>query len=100
MKKTTGFALMSPERHREVASMGGRAAQASRRAHVFSREECVEGGRIRKEQGFPGTVRRCDDAPPVACDSEPHIPLPPDTTPDLQRLSAEERTLDLFPGLT
>jgi general stress protein YciG len=34
-----GFAAISPERRREIASMGGRAAHLSGRAHQFTSEE-------------------------------------------------------------
>ncbi len=40
-----GFASMDPERQREIASRGGRAAHASGRAHEFSPEEAREAGR-------------------------------------------------------
>lgn len=34
-----GFAAMSKERQREISSMGGRAAHAQGKAHVFTSEE-------------------------------------------------------------
>lgn len=40
-----GFASMDPERQREIASKGGKAAHASGRAHEFSPEEAREAGR-------------------------------------------------------
>lgn len=40
-----GFAAMSPERQREVASMGGRAAHAKGTAHRYTPEEAKEYGR-------------------------------------------------------
>lgn len=40
-----GFASMDPDRQREIASKGGRAAHASGRAHEFSPEEAREAGR-------------------------------------------------------
>lgn len=40
-----GFASMDPERQREIASRGGRAAHATGRAHEFSAEEAREAGR-------------------------------------------------------
>jgi uncharacterized protein len=43
-KSKRGFASMSPERHREIASKGGRAAHALGRAHEWSREEARKAG--------------------------------------------------------
>ena len=39
-----GFASMDPERVREIASKGGRAAHASGNAHEFTSEEAREAG--------------------------------------------------------
>ncbi|MDL2284992.1 hypothetical protein LJC19_07635 [Oxalobacter sp. OttesenSCG-928-P03] len=40
-----GFAAMSKERQREISSMGGRAAHAQGKAHVFTSEEARIAGR-------------------------------------------------------
>jgi len=40
-----GFASMSPERQREIASKGGKAAHKSGNAHEFSTEEAAQAGR-------------------------------------------------------
>lgn len=40
-----GFASMDPERQREIAAEGGRAAHASGNAHEFTSEEAREAGR-------------------------------------------------------
>ena len=40
-----GFASMNPQKQREIASMGGKAAHASGNAHEFSPEEAREAGR-------------------------------------------------------
>lgn len=40
-----GFAAMSKERQREISSMGGRAAHAQGKAHVFTSEEARVAGR-------------------------------------------------------
>ncbi|HSV36996.1 MAG TPA: KGG domain-containing protein [Ramlibacter sp.] len=42
-----GFAAMSPERKREIAGMGGRAAHACGRAHQFSTDEARAAGKKR-----------------------------------------------------
>lgn len=39
-----GFAALTPERRREVASAGGKAAQASGRGHRFTSEEASAAG--------------------------------------------------------
>ncbi len=44
-RRGRGFASMNPERQREIARKGGRAAHASGRAHEFSPEEAREAGR-------------------------------------------------------
>jgi len=44
-KKDRGFASMSPEKRREIASKGGRAAHAKGTAHEFTSEEAREAGR-------------------------------------------------------
>ncbi len=41
-----GFASMDPQRQREIASQGGRAAHASGNAHEFTSEEAREAGRM------------------------------------------------------
>lgn len=45
-----GFAAMSPEKKKEIAGMGGRAAHASGRAHQFSTEEARAAGRKRHQR--------------------------------------------------
>ena len=39
VKKPRGFAAISPERQKEIASQGGRAAHAGGKAHQFTPEE-------------------------------------------------------------
>ena len=41
-----GFAAMDPERHREIARMGGRAAHAQGKAHEFTSEEARRAGNV------------------------------------------------------
>ena len=45
-----GFAAMNPQRQREIASMGGRAAHQSGHAHQFNSVEAREAGRKRHER--------------------------------------------------
>jgi general stress protein YciG len=40
-----GFASMDPERQREIASMGGKAAHEKGTAHEFDSQEAAEAGR-------------------------------------------------------
>ncbi len=44
-KSRRGFAAMSPEQQRRIASEGGRASHESGRGHRFSTEEAREAGR-------------------------------------------------------
>ena len=44
-KERRGFASMSPERQREIASKGGRAAHAKGTAHEWTPEEARSAGR-------------------------------------------------------
>lgn len=44
-KEKRGFASLSPERQREIASKGGRAAHAKGTAHEWTREQAREAGR-------------------------------------------------------
>lgn len=57
-KARRGFAAMSAEKQKEIASLGGKAAHAKGTAHEFTAEEAREAGRkggvaahrIRKEK--------------------------------------------------
>lgn len=44
-KKRQGFASMSPERRKEIASKGGLAAQATGKAHRWTPEEASLAGK-------------------------------------------------------
>jgi general stress protein YciG len=48
-----GFAAMDPQRQREIASLGGRAAHQSGHAHEFSSEEARAAGRKRHARSGP-----------------------------------------------
>ena len=54
-----GFAAMDPQRQREIASLGGRAAHQSGHAHEFTTEEARAAGRKRhaKGNGSAGSTR-------------------------------------------
>jgi general stress protein YciG len=49
-RRLRGFAAMSPEKKREIAGMGGRAAHAAGRAHQFSTEEARAAGKKRHQR--------------------------------------------------
>jgi general stress protein YciG len=46
-RSARGFAAMDPQRQREIASLGGRAAHQSGHAHEFTSEEARVAGRKR-----------------------------------------------------
>jgi general stress protein YciG len=45
VKSTRGFAAMDPQRQRDIASEGGRAAHEQGKAHKFTPDEAREAGR-------------------------------------------------------
>lgn len=49
-----GFAAMDPQRQREIASLGGRAAHQSGHAHEFTTEEARAAGKKRHASRTPG----------------------------------------------
>lgn len=55
-----GFASMDPEKQRQIASKGGRAAHEKGTAHEFSPEEAREAGR-KGGQSSRGGSRRKDN---------------------------------------
>jgi uncharacterized protein len=52
-----GFAGMDPERQREIAAEGGRAAHASGNAHEFNSQEAREAGSRSHDGGKSGGSR-------------------------------------------
>lgn len=54
-KRKRGFALLAPERMREIAAMGGRTAHAKGTAFEFSREEARAAAR---KSAFVRAVKR------------------------------------------
>ena len=60
-----GFAGMDPQRQREIAAEGGRAAHVSGNAHQFTSEEAREAGRKGGEAraAVSGRQRRAKAAP-------------------------------------
>ena len=62
-KEDRGFASMNPRRQREIASAGGRAAQAKKTAHRWSSDEAREAGR---KGGLSTHARRKAADPAIA----------------------------------
>lgn len=56
-KRPRGFAAIDPQRQREIASMGGRAAHKSGNAHQFTSEEARAASLARKNIGRFGGGR-------------------------------------------
>ncbi|HEX9718220.1 MAG TPA: KGG domain-containing protein [Ramlibacter sp.] len=57
-RSVRGFAAMDPQRQREIASLGGRAAHQSGHAHEFSSEEARAAGRKRHARDAAPTENR------------------------------------------
>jgi hypothetical protein len=73
-KERRGFASMSPEKQREIASKGGRAAHQKGTAHEWTSEEARSAGR-KGGQISRGGRGRLVDAP----SEEPQVPSPNDS---------------------
>ena len=54
-KSLRGFAAMDPQRQREIASLGGRAAHQSGHAHEFTSEEARAAGKKRHARAAAGS---------------------------------------------
>ena len=68
-KERRGFASMSPERQREIASKGGRAAQEKGTAHEWTAEEARRAGRKGGQVSRGGRGRLADES------AEPSVDL-------------------------
>ena len=60
-KERRGFASMSPEKQREIASKGGRAAHQKGTAHEWTSEEARSAGRKGGQISRGGRGRLVDD---------------------------------------
>lgn len=56
-----GFAAMDPQRQREIASLGGRAAHQSGHAHEFTTEEARAAGRKRHMKSRNADISNTSD---------------------------------------
>lgn len=76
-KERRGFASMTPEKQREIASKGGRAAHQKGTAHEWTSEEARSAGRKGGQISRGGRGRLVD---PEAPESQPQVGgLPADT---------------------
>lgn len=69
-KSRRGFASMDPVKHREIASKGGRTAQAKGTAHRWTPEEAREAGRKGGLVSGPKPSLRKQEEPAVVPVSE------------------------------
>ena len=67
-KERRGFASMSPEKQREIASKGGRAAHQKGTAHEWTSEEARSAGRKGGQISRGGRGRLADEAAPATTD--------------------------------
>ena len=67
-KERRGFASMSPEKQREIASKGGRAAHEKGTAHEWTADEARSAGRRggQVSRGGRGRLMPSDGAAPVS----------------------------------
>ena len=76
-KERRGFASMSPEKQREIASKGGRAAHQKGTAHEWTSDEARNAGRKGGQisRGGRGRLTEPTDAPTdVAADAPSGVP--------------------------
>lgn len=72
IKKPRGFAAISPERRKEISSLGGKAAHAAGTAHKYTPEEAQAAGRKgglaphkrRGRQAIPVVTAEAEEQPP------------------------------------
>jgi len=67
-KERRGFASMSPEKQREIASKGGRAAHQKGTAHEWTSEEARSAGRKGGQISRGGRGRLADETGPDMAD--------------------------------
>jgi general stress protein YciG len=82
-KERRGFASMSPEKQREIASKGGRAAHQKGTAHEWTSEEARSAGR-KGGQISRGGRGRLVESPSTHVGAEPAAPVGGTSTGDQQ----------------
>ncbi len=70
-KERRGFASMSPERQREIASKGGRAAHEKGTAHEWTAEEARRAGRKGGQVSRGGRGRLSEESVEPSADLAP-----------------------------
>jgi uncharacterized protein len=70
-KERRGFASMSPERQREIASKGGRAAHEKGTAHEWTAEEARRAGRKGGQVSRGGRGRLSEESMEPSADLAP-----------------------------
>jgi general stress protein YciG len=73
-KERRGFASMTPEKQREIASKGGRAAHQKGTAHEWTSEEARSAGRKGGQISRGGRGRLADEQPPERAEQIAEIP--------------------------
>lgn len=74
-KERRGFASMSPEKQREIASKGGRAAHAKGTAHEWTSDEARSAGRKGGQISRGGRGRLADSEPLQPSDAPAGVAL-------------------------
>lgn len=59
-KKPRGFALMTPERRREIAAMGGKTAHEAGNAHRFTPKDAAKHGRKGAAARWHGETKKAE----------------------------------------
>jgi general stress protein YciG len=77
-KERRGFASMSPEKQREIASKGGRAAHQKGTAHEWTSDEARSAGRKGGQISRGGRGRLVDEQPPEQFGRGVESPADPD----------------------
>jgi len=87
-KRRSGFASMTSEKQREIASKGGRAAHVKGTAHEWTPEEARSAGRKGAQASRYGRGQPAE----MTLESRPAMPA--DMTPESQSAISGEMTLD------
>jgi general stress protein YciG len=77
-KERRGFASMSAEKQREIASKGGRAAHQKGTAHEWTADEARSAGRKGGQVSRGGRGRLAPGQPAEEADAMPPMPVAPD----------------------
>lgn len=84
-KSKRGFAAMDPQRQRDIASEGGRAAHEQGKAHKFTPEEAREAGRKGGMASGAARASRSKSRSATNAGEQPETPIPAATGGEHQR---------------